>query len=137
MRFLGAVAVLILGACGSAAPDRIAFQPEISTFYLVNRSGRDVRLSVTVDGHELFIQEIKATREPPTAVPEAPPPSPWPTRQLKVALRPDARRLVVEESVSGMRATTDVLQQVRSNWGFRITIYENSISIARDYLPVR
>jgi len=137
MRFLGAVAVLLLGACGSAAPDGIAFQTEISTFYLVNRSGRDVRLIVTADGHELFVQEIKATRVPPAAVQEAPPSSPWPTRQLKVALRPDARRLVVEESVSGMRATTDLPQQIRNDLGFRITIYENSISIARDYLPIR
>jgi len=131
------VVVLIVGACGSAALDGTASQTEISVFYLVNRSGRAVRITVTADGHELFVQDMKAAREPPAVAQEAPPPSPWPTRELKVALRSDVKRLVAEESTSGMRATIEIPQQLRSNLGFRITIYENTVSIARDYVPIR
>ena len=131
------VVVLIVGAWGSGALDGTAPQTEISVFYLVNRSGRAVRISVTADGHELFVHDMKAAREPPAVAQEAPPPSPWPTRELKVALRSDVKRLVAEESTSGMRATIDIPQQLRSNLGFRITIYENTVSIARDYVPIR
>jgi len=131
------VVVLIVGACGSAALDGTASQTEISVFYLVNRSGRAVRITVTADGHELFVQDMKAAREPPAVAQEAPPPSRWPTRELKVALRSDVKRLVAEESTSGMRATIEIPQQITSNLGFRITIYEITISIARDYLPKR
>src|SRR5262249_6350375 len=115
----------------------IASQAPTTFFYIVNRSAREVRVRVIVDGAELFVQEVDAVRKAPSRIQEAPPPGSSPARELKVPLSLAARRLVVEELNSGDRATYDLSQGVQSDAGFRIVIGPEGIFISRDYLPIR
>lgn len=106
-------------------------------FYLVNRSGQDAMVRVLADDRGLFVQEIESKQEAPVGAEEAPPPGPYPARELKVPLNRKAKRLEVEELNSGMKAQFEITNFIKVDAGFRITIGARQILLDQDYFPVR
>lgn len=107
----------------------------VTFFYVVNQTGREIRVRVTVDGQELFVKVLPATAAPaPGAVP---PTQPFPALELKVAVNRDARRLEVQALELGIRRSFDIQGFSRIGSGFRIVITINQIALTQDYYPVR
>ncbi len=115
----------------------MASETMITFFYVLNTSGRDVRVRVSADGRELFVVALAASRRPGAEAEEAPPRGAHPARELKVPLPRDARRLVLEETGSAARTTFEIPRAPRSEAGFRITVGPRGISVDRDYMPIR
>ena len=111
-------------------------QSAVVFFYLINETGEDVRLKVSVDDDELFVQPLAA--HVASAVPkQAPPASLVPTAELKIELPSAAQQLKVELMPAGPRKLFALAGFPRSNAGFRIIIGKNGISLAQDYYPIR
>jgi hypothetical protein len=117
---------------GLRQPDTV-----ITFFYLVNRANRDIRARVRADGREVIDVEIPHQKPPAGATHEAPPPSPYPARELKVSVSPATRRLDIEEVSSEMREQVDITGFSRGDAGFRIIFEEGQIRLRQDYLPIR
>ena len=109
----------------------------LTFFFLVNQTGKPVKISVLADGQELFTREVPA-QVPPSLRWEAPPPPPYPTIELKVPLKKGTQQLEVQELLYvGMRKTFAIAGFDRVNAGFRITMRSDGIFLTQDYYPAR
>lgn len=134
--------VLALGmalAAGLTVPVRGIGQPAqvISVFYVVNQSGRDVRLRVLADDREVLALDLPAAAPAPGSARVMPPPGPHPARELKVALPAATEWLEAQEVRSGLTRRVDVRDFATRGLGFRIIIGASEILIAQDYYPIR
>jgi hypothetical protein len=136
-RGAAAISLLAVAALGAACGPVVASEGATAVFYVVNATGREVRLRASADGHELFTVQIDAARRRGAGDREAPPPGPHPAREIKASLPAGAARLVVADMDSSASATFDVPATPRSRAGFRITVEPGGISIRRDYRPIR
>ena len=137
MRRWPAVLLLAAGVLFPGCGTVMASETMITFFYVLNTSGRDVRVRVSADGRELFVVALAASRRPRAGAEEAPPRGAHPARELKVPLSRDARQLVLEETGSAARTTFEIPRAPRSEAGFRITVGPRGISVDRDSMPIR
>jgi hypothetical protein len=107
----------------------------ITFFYLVNKSGQDIEVSVFADDQKLFVQKLGAQQDAPADIGEVPPPSPHPARELKIPLNRNAQQLQVEELNSGIQEKFEITDFIMNDAGFRITIEANQILLNQDYFP--
>ena len=121
----------------NAGPSETSRDAIIKFFFIVNDSGRDVKVNVRADHRTLFVQEIGASEKRSAAAEQAPPPSQRPARELKVAIGKSTKSLLVEEMNAGLKKEFTVADVVKVDGGFRIVIQEKKILISQDYFPVR
>jgi len=109
-------------------------------FYLVNKTGSEVKVRVLADGHELFIHQISA-QVTPSPGKEVPPPPLYPAVELKIPVSQDAKELEVQEllhlGTRARQATFDIMGFSQADAGFRIMIRKDGILLGQDYYPAR
>ncbi len=112
-------------------------KPIITFFYIVNKTGQEIKVKVLGDDRVMVVQEVGSERELSSGLKVAPPIGKYPGRELKVVMDRDTKTIEIQELNSGIRKRFDLKGVARVNGGFRITIGEDEILLNQDYFPIR
>jgi hypothetical protein len=109
----------------------------ITFFYLVNETGKDIKVKVLADDKEVFITEIKSQPPSSAGAQQAAPENGFPARELKVDLSKNTKHLEIQELNSNLSQHVDITNFSQRDGGFRIIARAGKILFSQDYFPVR